>query len=174
MLIETIRDYYAYTEWANDRVLAAAEGLTAEQFLSSDLTGIYPVRNSLAHIMLSQWAWIGRWNNGRDTLDHEETDFADLASIRAFWIDTYAAMNALLDRLDDEQLASDFTYVNHLGETRTYQLGQQLLHVANHSTYHRGEIAAILTRFDCSPGEIDVTRWLDWKRTQQSTESDQC
>lgn len=164
MLIDAIRDYYDYTEWANDRVLAAAEGLTAEQFLQSDLPGFLPINISLAHIMLSQWAWIGRWNDGRDSLDREETDFVDLASIRAFWTDTYAAMNALLDRLDDDQLARDFTYVNYLGETRTFALGHQLLHVANHSTYHRGEVAAILTRYGCSPGEIDFNRWLDWKR----------
>jgi len=170
MLIETIRDYYDYTEWANDRVLTAADGLTPEQFLESDLPGIFPIRDSLAHIMLSQWAWIGRWNDGRDTLDIEETDFADLASIRAFWTGVYSAMRQVLDRLDDDQLVRDFTYINHLGETRTYPLGPQLLHVANHSTYHRGEIAAILTRYGCSPGEIDVTRWLDWKRAHP----DQC
>jgi len=165
MLIEFIRDYYDYTEWANDRILTAAEGLTAEQFLQSDLPHVWPVRDGLAHVMLAQLSWINRWNDGKDSLDDiQETDFADLASIRAFWPDVYAAMRTLLDRLDDEQLARDFTYVNHLGETRNYLLGHQLLHVANHSTYHRGEIAALLSRYGCSPGEIDFNRWQDWKR----------
>ncbi|MCC6943947.1 MAG: DinB family protein [Thermomicrobiales bacterium] len=167
MLIEFIRDYYDYSEWANDRILTAAEGLTTEQFLESDLEGIWPIRFSIAHMMLAQWAWIGRWNDGKDSQDDiEETDFADVASIRAFWPGVYDAMRELLDRLDDEQLARDFTYVNYLGETRTYPLGNQLLHVANHSTYHRGEVAALLTRFGCSPGEIDFNRWQDWRRRE--------
>ena len=164
MLTTMMRDYYDYTEWANDRVLAAAGQLTPEQFLESDLDGIFPIRESLAHIMLSHWAWVERWNGRTPTTYPEESDFPDVASIRAFWSDVYTGMRAILARLDDTQLAADFTYTNFRGETWTYPLWQQLHQVANHSTYHRGEVAALLTRFGASPGELDFLIWRDWQK----------
>lgn len=155
MLTDVMRDYYTYSEWANERVLAAAERLTPEQFLESDLDGIFPIRDSLVHIMVSQWAWIERWNGRIPPTYPEEADFPDVASIRAYWSEVYAGMRALFDRFDDDQLASDLTYTNFKGEQYTYQIWEQLLQVANHSTYHRGEIAALLTRHGASPGELD-------------------
>ncbi len=37
MLIDTLHGYHAYATWANSRILKAAEKLTADQFLKSDL-----------------------------------------------------------------------------------------------------------------------------------------
>jgi uncharacterized damage-inducible protein DinB len=161
MLTNMMREYYDYTEWANGRVLDAAERLTPQQFLESDLPGIFPIRDSLAHIMISHWAWVERWNGRTPATYPEETDFPDIASIRDFWSEVYAGMRALFERFDDEQLAGDFTYTNFRGEEWTYPLWEELLQVANHSTYHRGEIAALLTRHGASPWELDFLIWRD-------------
>jgi uncharacterized damage-inducible protein DinB len=165
MLTSAIRDYYTYTEWANERILDAASRLTSDQLLGSDLDGIWSIRDTLAHIMVSQWAWIERWSGRTPATYPEESDFPDVAAIRTFWDGVHAAMRDLLDRLDDGQLAAPFTYTNFRGETWTYPLWEQLLQVANHSTYHRGEVAALLTRFGASPGELD---FLIWRDTQPS------
>lgn len=161
MLTEVMREYYDYAEWANGRVLDAAEQLSPAQFLESDLEGVWSIRDSLAHIMVSQWAWIERWNGRTPATYPEEADFPDVASLRARWSDVYAGMHGLFDRFDDAKLVSDLTYTNFKGEVSTYRIWEQLLQVANHSTYHRGEIAALLTRFGASPGELDFLVWRD-------------
>ena len=163
MLTGVMRDYYTYSEWANERVLEAAGSLSAEQFLESNLEGVWSIRDSLVHIMVSQWAWIERWNGRIPATYPEEADFPDVASIRAYWSEVYAGMHALFERFDDDQLASDLTYTNFKGEQHTYQIWEQLLQVANHSTYHLGEIAALLTRHRASPGELDFLVWQDGK-----------
>lgn len=166
MLTTMMRDYYDYAEWANEQVLAAAEQLSPAQFLESDVEGVWSIRDSLVHIMVSQWAWIERWNSRTPETYPEETGFPDVASIRAHWQGIYAEQRALFNRFDDAQLTSNLTYTNFRGEQYTYQIWEQLLQVANHSTYHRGEIAALLTRFGASPGELDFLIYRDWQRRE--------
>lgn len=165
-MIETIRRYYDYADWANERVFSAAEGLTEPQFLQSELPGIWPIRDTLVHIQWANSIWLGRWRGDPAPVDLNAADFPDVPSIRSAAARISTDIHAFLDGLDDRQIAADFTYTNHLQETHAFPLGMQLLHVANHATYHRGEVAALLSRHGCSPGEIDVTRWM----TRQSTD----
>lgn len=161
MLIDTLRELHTYTEWANDRILTAAEGLSPEQFLQSDLPNVWPIRDTLVHIMWAQVTWLGRWKQDVSGLECEINDFDDVASLRAHWEKVNAVHRAFLERLDEPQPDGEgFTYTNHLQETHSFPLPMLILHLNNHSTYHRGEVAALLSRFGCSPGELDITRWL--------------
>ena len=157
MLIDTIRDYHDYTEWANDRILTASEGLTEEQFVNSDLSGVWPIRDSLVHMVWAQVTWLSRWRPETPRFKTKSSELPDLASIRSNWNDVNREMRLLLDGLDDGQLASK-------DDLDDFPLGMQLIHLANHQTYHRGEVAALLTRYGCSPGELDMNRWVVWKR----------
>ncbi|MQA31649.1 MAG: hypothetical protein GEU82_17740 [Luteitalea sp.] len=49
-----------YHYWARDRVLAAAASLTGEQFTRDLGTSVKSVRDTLAHIDSSEWAWYQR------------------------------------------------------------------------------------------------------------------
>ncbi|MGE3797450.1 MAG: DinB family protein [Thermomicrobiales bacterium] len=169
MLIETLREYYAYTDWANDRVLTAAEALTPQQFLESDLPGISSIRDTLVHIQWANWVWLGRWKPDPGRADFDKLEFPDIASIRAFGEQMSSDLHAMLEQLDDEQVGRQAAYTNHLNEKHEFSLGLQVLHLANHATYHRGEVAALLTRFGCSPGEIDITRWMARKDERRSS-----
>jgi len=157
MLIRTIREYYDYTEWANDRILTAAEGLTQEQFVNSDLPDVWPIRDSLTHMVWAHVIWLSRWRPETPKFNTKSSAFPDLASIRTTWNAVNAEMRELLDDLDDDRL-------KNVDETDSFPLAMQLIHLANHQTYHRGEVAAILTRYGCSPGELDINRWVVWKR----------
>jgi uncharacterized damage-inducible protein DinB len=51
---------------------------------------------------------------------------------------------AFVAELDENALASAFTYKNYKGEAETHELWQALLHWFNHDTHHRGAISCQL------------------------------
>jgi uncharacterized damage-inducible protein DinB len=164
MFTDTIRTYYDYAEWANGRVLDAAERLTPEQFLETDLDNVWSIRDTLVHIMWAHWIWLERWHGVFPRTEFDPQEYPDPASIRARWNEINQKTRRFVETLTDDRLAEPLTYTNLVGQDWTYPLWEQMLHQSNHATYHRGEVAALLSRFGASPGELDFLLMLDAQR----------
>lgn len=164
MLTDTIRDYYGYTQWANQKVLDQAQLLTEEKFLATDLDNVWPIRDTLVHIMGAQALWLDRWRGVAGSTLWDPRQFPDVDTIRERWRVVDEETEAFLAGLTDERLAADLSYAGGDGRLFTRPLWKQMLHQANHATYHRGEVAALLSRYGLSPGEIDYLRFEDAKK----------
>ena len=68
-------------------------------------------------------------------------------------------MNDLLASLRDEDLERQITYSSAMLPGRVFQLPlwQLMLHLVNHGTQHRSEIAMRLTQLGYSPGELSMS-----------------
>src|SRR6516164_2238607 len=63
MTKDDIRLLFEYDRWANNRILRAASALTPEQF-TRDLGGSFvSVRDTLVHIIRSEWGWLTYWKS---------------------------------------------------------------------------------------------------------------
>jgi uncharacterized damage-inducible protein DinB len=67
----------------------------------------------------------------------------------------------LLQRLPASRLSEVAEYMNTKGETWRYPLWQQLLHVINHSTYHRGQVTTLLRQVGATPAITDLLVYYD-------------
>lgn len=158
---ELIATYYQYQQFATARILAAAERVPFAQLTVPVLEGFDPVRSALVHTMWAQRLWLDRFMGKPRVPQFQPRDFDSIAAIRARWAEIDADTNAFIASLTDEQLAGPMAYGSLEGGVFTYPLWQAMLHQANHQTYHRGEIAAVLTHLGSSPGEMDVFRMFD-------------
>jgi uncharacterized damage-inducible protein DinB len=66
-----------------------------------------------------------------------------------------------VEGLTDARMPEIVTYVNVKGETWSYPLHEMLVHVVNHSTYHRGQVATMLRQLGKTPRSSDYLAYLD-------------
>jgi uncharacterized damage-inducible protein DinB len=159
-MLEGIRDLYAYSAWANARILDTAEQLTPEQFTTPG-DGFGSIRDTLVHTASAQWLWLERWRGASPTDLWHPADFPDIATLRIRWDEVEVATSTYIATLREPDLARVVSYVNFQGETWAYPLWQQLLHQVNHATQHRSEAALLLTRLGYSPGWLDLLVYVD-------------
>ena len=159
-MLESIRDLYAYSAWANARILDTAEQLTPEQFTTSG-DGFDSIRDTLVHTASVQWLWLERWCERLPRELWDSASFADVAALRTRWEEVEVATSEYVATLLEPDLTRVFSYVNFQGERWAYPLWQQLLHQVNHATQHRSEAALLLTRLGYSPGWLDLLVYVD-------------
>lgn len=154
MTQDEVRTLYAYNSWANHRVLDACTPLSTAQ-LTEDLHSSFPsVRDTLAHIMLCEWLWLERWQ-GRSPA-FPPSDFADLAAIRNRWQGIEGDLNAFIQKLSTADLDRVLAYKNTRGTPFSNPMRQMLQHLANHGTYHRGQVITMLRQLGAKPLETDL------------------
>ena len=159
-MLEGIRTVYAYSAWANARILDTAALLTPEQFTTSG-DGFGSIRDTLVHTASAQWLWLERWRATSPTELWDPADFPDVATLRSHWEEVEVTTSAYVASLREHDLPRAVSYVNFQGETWAYPLWQQLLHQVNHATQHRSEAALLLTRLGHSPGWLDLLVYVD-------------
>jgi len=161
VIVDLVRTLYRYNEWANARIVAATSRLSGEQLSAPGDAGHGSVRETLVHIMAAQWIWLARWNGTSPTSMPSAAEFPDLAAIRRRWEQVDADTRRFVTAQTAEDLARVVAYRNTRGERWAYPLWQQVVHQVNHATQHRSEIAATLTRFGHSPGDLDLLVFVD-------------
>ena len=155
MRIHDIRTLYNYNSWANARILDAVAKVPAERFTTASL-GACNLRDTLEHILVTGSVWRLRWQGIVPESVEFPDDFPTLESVCACWREEDQQLDAFLATLSDADLDRPVTYQRDDGERITRTLWYLLLHVVNHGTQHRSELALLLTALGHSPGDLDL------------------
>jgi uncharacterized damage-inducible protein DinB len=153
---EDFRLLYDFNAWANHRILDACAVLTPEQFTRDLASSFHSVRDTLAHVYGAQWVWLERWHGRTPTVLPSAADFPDFETVRRRFteidrnlVDYAASLNA-----DDIQRVIEFKTL--AGTPISQPLWQMLQHVANHSTYHRGQVTTMLRQLGAKAASTDL------------------
>ena len=161
MKVAEIRIMYEYNYWANHLLLTVCAQVSAEQFAAPTTDSFGSLRGTLLHTLDAEREWREVFQYLPYTPTLAEADFPTLESIKARWKEEEAAMWAYLDSLRDEDLDGILRYTTDTGIQRERVLWHCLFHLVNHGMQHRSEVAAILTDYGHSPGNIDFTLFLN-------------
>jgi uncharacterized damage-inducible protein DinB len=155
--IDEMRSLYDYTYWATDRLFETVANLSEEQLNDEMPNGIGSIRVTLVHLVSGHWIWRERWQGNSSATRLNPDDFPTLETIRERWQEEKHRISELLATLSDEDLERQVTYSNTGGRVLQLSLWRAMLHLVNHGTQHRSEIAMRLTELGHSPGELGMS-----------------
>jgi uncharacterized damage-inducible protein DinB len=159
MKANDVRELFDYDRWANAQVLDVASGLTDEQRSRPFAASYTSVHGTLAHILWSEWVWLGRWTPHRSTPDPRT--MSGFEQLRRLWSAFEAEQRTFLAVLADADLARLVSYQNPPGTTWTYSLQHMLQHIVNHATYHRGQLTTMFRELGATPRALDFLVYFD-------------
>ena len=163
MQIDQIKELYDYNDWANERLWQAVSALSADQLNIDMHNGIGSIFTTLIHLVGATWIWRTRWEGGMPTRFLPVEEFSTLESIRSRWQEEAEQIQRFLTTLHDEDLKQELHYIRPAAPEQifTMPLWKSMLHLINHQTQHRSEIAMQLTALNHSPGELGMTNFFN-------------
>jgi len=149
-----LRSLVDYNRWANERILAAADGVSDEEFARKGEDGL-SIENALRHAARTQIWWLGNWT-GADAVDVERSR----EGLRHAYADAQDRLEALVASTDDAGWERMVEFSFQPGSPLRLPLWQTVTQVMLHCIQHRAEAAVLLTRAGRSPGNLDYIIWL--------------
>jgi len=158
---------YEYDRWANNRVLQAASALNPEEFTRDVGGSLRSVRDTLVHIIGGEWGWLAYWKEPshhpmlstelrtrRDTLFNPDA-FPNLATVRLKWQEVEKEQTGFVNGITNEMLEKKLPF-----RSTQLKLVHLMQHLANHSTYHRGQVALMIRQLGNEPAATDFHMFL--------------
>ena len=156
MDISYIRELYSYNAWANRRVLDACSALSGDQ-LKQQVGGSFgSLRNALAHIIDVEWLYLERWH-GRAPANLPKAElYEDFRALRERYEAVKQDFEKSIRAVSDADLNRIAEFKNTKGTPYRHPLWEMLVHLVNHSTYHRGQVAVLLRGIGAKPQATDM------------------
>ena len=159
-MLREVSRLYAYTGWANAHMLDACATLEAESLVRDMGTSFGSVLGTLEHMFGADWIWLERWNGRVPVGFPAKGTYGTVDSLRVAWAMLEDERTRFLSTLDDAKLAEPMRYRNTRGDAFEYPLGQLLMHVSNHATYHRGQVMQLVKQMGGTVKSTDYLYWL--------------
>ena len=167
MTKDEIQLLFEYDRWANNRVFQAASTLSAEQFTRDLGGGFRSVRDTLVHILAGEWGWLTYWKevspgsaflndlwDGIDAVFNPDR-FPDFPAVKSKWAELEEQQLEFVNAVTNESLKKMLPV-----RTTQLSLANLLQHLANHSTYHRGQVALMMQQLAAKPIPTDFALFL--------------
>jgi uncharacterized damage-inducible protein DinB len=148
-----------YTVWANHRVVRAAATLSKSEFQRDLKASHGGVRGTLTHMLGAEWIWLERWKGTSPPRGIDEGEFATLMALHDRWKTVEEHRASWFENLPEEAPASLVLYKTLDGRPYETLLWQLVQHVANHSTYHRGQVITMLKQLGAKVVSTDMVIW---------------
>jgi uncharacterized damage-inducible protein DinB len=134
---------YQYNAWSNARVLKCLQqqGVTDEKILTL-----------MGHIVAAQFLWLHRIKGlpapdvklwGNYTLDQAKAMADDAGKKWLHFVES------------EDNFNRELSYTNYVGEPYTNNVETIMIHLINHSSYHRAQIAMLLRQKGFEPINTD-------------------
>jgi uncharacterized damage-inducible protein DinB len=153
---EDIRLLFDYNAWANQRSLDAAAELSDEQFVKPLGSSFPSVRDTLVHICGGEWIWLERFLGNSPSAIPNDAAIQTVAALGEHWKPQAEKLLVYVSGLTQTDLDRVFEYKTINFGVYKNSVWQSLQHLANHGTYHRGQVTTLLRQLGAKPILTDL------------------
>jgi len=165
MKLTDIQNLFSYTDWANELAMDAAQQLPDEDLRRDVGISHKSIFGTLVHMAGAEWIWLERWH-GRSPAKAEARSLwstescTDLASLKERWGELVSQRTQFISELDESRLAAELAFKLLSGDPSSLPLVNQMQHVVNHATMHRGQIVGMIRQLGIEPPATDLVFYL--------------
>ncbi len=150
---------FAFDRWANNHVLSACRKLSDSQYAAEPAPGWSPARATLVHIAVVTEGWLrGLSGEVVTAAPRTEAELPRVDDAAKLLDQAYGIFESLKPKLNPDWLAAPMN-LRRGARSATLPPWVVLRHIANHGTYHRGQIASKLKRFGVEQPATDFAIW---------------
>lgn len=153
MTPDYIRTLIDYNYWARDRALASAEQLPAEQLSHNLGSSFGSVLDTLVHMYFAEWIWFHRWQGESPSTRPDTSGLVSVTALRDEWLPLERRIRALVEALGPAGLQRVLEYKALSGQPAASPYWQMIVHVVNHGSYHRGQVATMIRQLSGKPAQ---------------------
>lgn len=159
-----IFDLYSYDDWANKKMLYAVGQLENKEFIRDLSSSFKSIRDTMVHILGAEELWLSRWMGKQGQTLLNSDDFPTYTSLTDRWDNFTNQITPYLVSLTEKDLTQEISYKNLKGKPFTLELWKQMLHVTNHSSFHRGQVVTMLRQLKKQPPSLDLISYYNGER----------
>ncbi|WP_071394387.1 DinB family protein [Bacillus tuaregi] len=146
-----------YDYWANMKLLTHVDSFN-EDIFHKPLKSVFPsIADTFYHIFRGQRIWIKRCIPDL-SVNENITSFQDIEQAKTCFSKLHTTMIDLIHLSYDE--LNEVVYQNSRGTTFTNHIDEIMHHLANHGTYHRGNIASMIRECGYNGTSTDYIQFL--------------
>ena len=153
---ETLRHHLEYTTWATNRLMGVAAELTPEELARDFGTADKNIVGSLAHVYAADRVWMNRIEGNTQAGSFISPEDRELALLQREWPALLEKWQQWAAGLTDESVNGKANYHDLKGNPHSTTYWQIVLHVVNHGTHHRGQVAGFLRSMGKTPPPLDL------------------
>jgi uncharacterized damage-inducible protein DinB len=154
-------DFLDFMIHGDSAILAAAAKLAPDQYHKDFNISAGSLHKLLVHAMGAQRVWLSRFTGEPLTQFPTDTLYPTLQSLQENWPKVHGSLREFVSRQTLDSLNRVIHFKTMRGDPSSGQLGQLLLHVTDHGTYHRGQENTLIKLAGGTPvsSEVFYYRW---------------
>jgi uncharacterized damage-inducible protein DinB len=141
---ETLLQFANYNIWANKRIIESLQKLPEEDIDKEIISSFSSIRKTIYHTWAAENIWLERLQLQEQPVWIEEVFKGSFTEACTEWQKVSEMLSVFISKqFDDKALEHVFQYYDRAKKSHKTRVCDILMHVFNHSTYHRGQIVTM-------------------------------